>query len=148
MKNGKYIAILISAIVVIVGVVAVIGLISNNASNILENEYAQKEMLSKLYMEAIGSRDINLTLDESALKNIVTGESFSDDTINYLKTLENDTAEYSLEYILAISYHKETSTLTVTITSDTSVKTQKYKISVENGKLKYETDGFGTVVNY
>lgn len=146
MKKGKYIAILIAAIIVIVGIVAVIGLTSNNVSNILENEYAQREMLANIYTDMIRSRDINLTLDESALKNIVTGESFSNDTINYLKMVEKHDSTHPFPYVLAISYHKETSTLTVTITSDTSVETQKYKISVENGKLKYEADGFGTIV--
>lgn len=147
MKNGKYIAILVIGIIVIVGIIALIWVNSDNTGNVLENEYAQREILAKIYLEMIRSRDINLTLDESALKNIVTGEFFSNDTINYLKMLENDTSTDSIEYVLAISYYAETSTLTVTITSGKSVETQKYKILVENGKLKYETDGFGTIIN-
>lgn len=148
MKNGKYIAILIIGILVIIGVISAIALTTHIPNKVLENEYAQRDMLANIYSDMIRSRDINLTLDESALKNIVTGESFSNDTINYLKMLEKHDSSYSFSYVLAISYHDETSILTVTITSDNSLETQKYKISVENGKITYEADGFGNIVNY
>lgn len=148
MKNGKYIAILLVGILVVIGVVLIIAFTTHSPNKVLENEYAQRDMLANIYSDMIRSRDINLTLDESALKNIVTDEYFSNDTINYLKMLEKQDSSYPFPYVLAISYHAETSILTVTMTSDNSLETQKYRISVENGKITYEHDGLCNIVNY
>ena len=146
MKNGKYIAILVIGIIVIVGIVALIGINSNLAhvNDVLANEYAQREMLSNIYMDIIGSRDINVALDESALKNLITGESFSDDTINYLTTLSQFANNGSLNYVLYTEYNVNTNRLIVKLKSDTSEYTNKYTISVESGKITYEPDEIST----
>lgn len=150
MKNSKYIALLIASIIGIIGIVTFLMINSNNISesDILENEYAQKEMLASIYTDMISSRDINLTLDESALKNLITGEQFSNHTINYLTTVVKPLdSDNSITYTLSTTYSQATNILTIKVTSDTTIETQKFIISVQNGKLSYKHYGMGTVVD-
>ena len=146
MKNGKYIAILLACILVVIGVVSIITFSSNskNTNEILKNEYIQRDMLANIYMSIVSQKEANITLDESALKNIVTGEDFSEETKNYLKLLNKTGYSELSDYTLYTQYNPSTNRLFVTLRSKTYEGVWKYTISFKNGKIEYVADSIRT----
>ncbi len=152
MKNNN-VAILVVSIVLICVVVCIACItfaFRSNFENKLKEEEAQIELVTKIYKDFMdGIVDANkdsVVLDESALKNIATGEALSESGLKNLKKnveIKNDKSGFN--YILSAKYSNKTDRIVVTLTRDADasigVFTQKYKIYIKDGKLEYKIDG-------
>lgn len=149
----KNIIILIGIIIVVVFVLLfILQVRSNNFDKIIKNENAQVDVLLELFEETlsvVNPENVNLTLDESALNNFVTHESFTEENVSKLKQIEKSIENTQIIYKLGIDYAEDTNILTINI-SDNEGKyshIQNYKLNVKDGKIIYETEGPGTTIN-
>ena len=154
MKKNN-IAILVVTIVLVCTVIAVACVTfvcRTKFVNKLTEEEAQIELVTKIYKEFMNNKvDVendSVTLDESALKNLVTGENLSESGANSLKeNIEIKNNDTGYKYVLSVKYSNKTDKIIVTITRDTDANlgqytaTQKYKVSLKDGKLEYVADG-------
>ncbi len=150
MKSRKGIILLIclAVVVVIIAVVAILLFNSNKVERLLKDENVQVELLASMYKDMLKfNDDANIVLDESALKNILTNEKFSEENTSKLKEFEKD-MESSRTLILKVTYAKKTHTLYLSLTdtrNNIKVESSQYKIDVSNGKLVYKS-GIGHTV--
>ena len=125
---------------------------SNNFDKIIKNENAQVDVLLELFEETlsvVNPENVNLILDESALNNFVTHESFTEENVSKLKQIEKSIENTQIIYKLGVDYAEDTNILTINI-SDNEGKyshIQNYKLNVKDGKIIYETEGPGTTIN-
>lgn len=150
----KYIFGIIIAIIAIV--LIIIGVYFYNIHNnqkILENENNQVEVLRQIYGEYINSFELeesNIILNEDCFKNIITDVEFSDENKEKLKQLERTSETYEFRYEISSTYSKKTSNLIVEIKEmDEGLMngSQKYRLYVEDGKIKFESNGLGQITN-
>lgn len=149
----KNIIILIGIIIVVVFVLLfILQVRSNNFDKIIKNENAQVDVLLELFEETlsvVNPENVNLILDESALNNFVTHESFTEENVSKLKQIEKSIENTQIIYKLGVDYAEDTNILTINI-SDNEGKyshIQNYKLNVKDGKIIYETEGPGTTIN-
>lgn len=147
-------------IIILIGIIIVVAFVllfilqvrSNNFDKIIKNENAQVDVLLELFEETlsvVNPENVNLTLDESALNNFVTHESFTEENVSKLKEIEKSIENTQIIYKLGIDYAEDTNILTINI-SDNEGKyshIQNYKLNVKDGKIIYETEGPGTTIN-
>ena len=147
-------------IIILIGIIIVVAFVllfilqvrSNNFDKIIKNENAQVDVLLELFEETlsvVNPENVNLTLDESALNNFVTHESFTEENVSKLKQIEKSIENTQIIYKLGVDYAEDTNILTINI-SDNEGKyshIQNYKLNVKDGKIIYETEGPGTTIN-
>lgn len=150
MKNRIiFIALLLIFIVIIV--LISIFFIRNNEKNILLSNDNQVDVLIEIYNDFISSMNINdnIILSDNTLKNIITGERFDEENIERLRKFEDKKDNSNNPYTLSIEFFPKTNILNVTISRNKygyESKSQKYKLSIKNGKINYEQFGEGTIV--
>lgn len=154
--KSKFIPItLIFLIIIIALVLALFFIFGNNNSNvdkIIENENVQIAVLTDIYVDVlstINTDDGNIVLDNSALKNILTNEDFSEEGILKLKSVEKTNEDTNITYTIYSKYLSTTHTLSIEIIKDGTgymKHTQKYTLSVDNGKINFERDELGETV--
>ena len=149
----KNIIILIGIIIVVVFVLLfILQVRSNNFDKTIKNENAQVDVLLELFEETlsvVNPENVNLILDESALNNFVTHESFTEENVSKLKEIEKSIENTQIIYKLGVDYAEDTNILTINI-SDNEGKyshIQNYKLNVKDGKIIYETEEPGTTIN-
>ena len=147
-------------IIILIGIIIVVAFVllfilqvrSNNFDKIIKNENAQVDVLLELFEETlsvVNPENVNLILDESALNNFVTHESFTEENVSKLKQIEKSIENTQIIYKLGVDYAEDTNILTINI-SDNEGKyshIQNYKLNVKDGKIIYETEGPGTTIN-
>ena len=154
MKNNNIVILVVSIVLicVVVCIACITFAFRSNFENKLKEEEAQIELVTKIYKEFMDKKvdadKDNVSLDESALKNIATGEDLSESGLNNLKkNVEIKNEDAGFNYILSVKYSNKTDRLVVTLTRDTDANlgaytaTQKYKIYIKDGKLEYKIDG-------
>ena len=93
--------------------------------------------------------NINVVLDESALKNLLTNEEYKEENILKLKRIEKNIEDSDSIYTISMQYSKKTYMLTIDITKSKGSymkTTQKYKLEVKDGKITYQRNGQGIIV--
>lgn len=150
----KYILGIIIVIIIIALLIGGIYLYNvQNNKKILENENNQVEVLRQIYGEYINSFELeesNIILNEDCFKNIITDVEFSDENKEKLKQLERTSDTYDFRYEISSTYSDKTSNLIVEIKEmDEGLMngSQKYRLYVEDGKIKFESNGLGQITN-
>ena len=155
MKSYKIIILIlfIVSISIIITLLTLYKFDTNNVNKLLEDEEKQVEILDKIYQDFIknfNTEYINIKLDESALKNILTNDNFNEDNVTKLKNIEKKYENSQVTYTLSIQYSYSTQELNVKfVRSDYESKmqaTQKYKIYTQNDEIIYDRVGYGTIL--
>ena len=155
MKSYKVIILIlfIVSISIIITLLTLYKFHTNNVNKLLEDEEKQVEILDKIYQDFIknfNTEYINIKLDESALKNILTNDNFNEDNITKLKNIEKKYENSQVTYTLSIQYSYSTQELNVKfVRSGYEPKmqaTQKYKIYTQNDEIIYDRVGYGTIL--
>lgn len=142
MKRNVLIVIFIVIIFVICILLGII-LKQNNDLKTLKSNDKQIKFLSDLYKDFLSEAEIKedeVILLESALKNIVTRESFDNKEVNEINKdatmIDNEKYEMSLEYFPK----NRTITLSLKGKDGTNIW-QKYKLYIYNQEIKYKKIG-------
>ena len=94
MKSSKNIVMLIVlCVVVLLAVIAVFFVNKNSVNNCIKDEKVQVETLKEIYKDMFSNfntQDVNIVLDETALKNILTDERFSEENVTKLREVEKN----------------------------------------------------------
>ena len=153
MKSNKSIIILfIFFVIVLLIVVAIFFVNKNSVNNLIKDENLQVDTLSGIYTDmfnTINTENISVVLDESALKNVLTDKSFTEENTLKLRKIERSVENSQSTYTLYVKYSKDTNTISIKIIETGIGKTkinQKYKLNVRNGKINFERDGSGTII--
>jgi len=148
MKNR---IIIISFVTIIVAVLISSFLIKNNKNDILLNNDKQVDVLLEIYNDFISDIDNkeNIVLSDDSLKNIITREFFDESNIKRLKSIECQEKSSNNIYTLDIEFYPRTNVLNIIIHNNEngySGRSQKYKLSVKNGRINYKRFGAGTII--
>lgn len=150
MKIKNYIVILVCILLVVASILFIIfSFNTKSIDKLIEDENIQVETLNNVYkdmLSKVNTDNANIILDQSSLKNILTGEELTQENISKLKELEKN-SESEEKYILYTKYSKETYTLILEVIGSgvgNTKTTQKYKLEVKDGDLVYVIDGEGT----
>ena len=142
----KYIILVILAVLVIGAIV----FFYYNKKEVLKSDKKQVEVLESVYKDFLKnkmSNDYEVTLDDSCLKNIITKNDFSDEDKEILWKIEsNDENSSYFSYVLYSIFDSENLVLTLNLrrSDGNQENTQRYKLHVSGGKIKYEIYGLGT----
>lgn len=142
------IIILIAICVIIFGLWIVFK--SNSIDKLIEDENVQVDTLINIYKDVVErNKEANIILGESALKNIITKENFTDENTLKIKSVEKNSAEFNVTCSLYKSYSKSKHVVTVTVIGDDGKtrNTEEYKLYVKDGKVEVEHKG-GTMMFY
>ena len=153
MKSSKNIVMLIVlCVVVLLAVIAVFFVNKNSVNNCIKDEKVQVETLKEIYKDMFSNfntQDVNIVLDETALKNILTDERFSEENVTKLREVEKNVEGLQSTYTLYTKYSKDTGVITIEVVGsgvDNSKTTQEYKLNVKNGNVVFERSGFGNTI--
>ena len=153
MKSSKNIVMLIVlCVVVLLAVIAVFFVNKNSVNNCIKDEKVQVETLKEIYKDMFSNfntQDVNIVLDETALKNILTDERFSEENVTKLQEVEKNVEGLQSTYTLYTKYSKDTEVITIEVVGsgvDNSKTTQEYKLNVKNGNVVFERSGFGNTI--
>ena len=97
----------------------------------------------------LNTQDVNIVLDETALKNILTEQRFSEENVTKLQEVEKNVEGAQSTYTLYTKYSKDTEVITIEVVGsgvDNSKTTQEYKLNVKNGNVVFERSGFGNTI--
>lgn len=140
MKNIKIIMPIILIIIILAIILTYIGIEVNKQkiNNIIEDEAKQVQTLKAIYKDFLKNCDGNILLDKSTLKNIITGNNFSEENKNILKQIETNLGNSHFTYTLYINYNINTRVLKLTLEgTDTSIFSTSYKLNVKNSNITY-----------
>ena len=140
MKNIKIIMPIILIIIILAIILTYIGIEVNKQkiNNIIEDEAKQVQTLKAIYKDFLKNCDGNILLDKSTLKNIITGNNFSEENKNTLKQIETNLGNSHFTYTLYINYNTNTRVLKLTLEgTDTSIFSTSYKLNVKNSNITY-----------
>lgn len=153
MKSSKNIVILIIlCVVVLLAVIAVCFVNKNSVNNCIKDEKVQVETLKEIYKDMFSNfntQDVNIVLDETALKNILTDERFSEENVTKLREVEKNVEGLQSTYTLYTKYSKDTGVITIEVVGSgvkNSKRIQQYKLNVKNSKLNFERYKAGTTI--
>lgn len=153
MKSSKNIVILIIlCVVVLLAVIAVFFVNKNSVNNCIKDEKVQVETLKEIYKDMFSNfntQDVNIVLDETALKNILTDERFSEENVTKLREVEKNVEGLQSTYTLYTKYSKDTGVITIEVVGSgvkNSKRIQQYKLNVKNSKLNFERYKAGTTI--
>ena len=135
-------------ILIIVFIILVLAIISafiffkwneNRINSIITDESKQVQALRVIYTDFLSNqKEGNIVLDESALKNIITDEFFTEENQNILKLLEVNSGNNSFTYTLYAEYNPVNSVLSLSLDgTDTSLYTKTYKLNVKDSNITY-----------
>ena len=153
MKSSKNIVMLIVlCVVVLLAVIAVFFVNKNSVNNCIKDEKVQVETLKEIYKDMfsnLNTQDVNIVLDETALKNILTDERFSEENVTKLQEVEKNVEGLQSTYTLYTKYSKDTGVITIEVVGSgvkNSKRIQQYKLNVKNSKLNFERYKAGTTI--
>ena len=153
MKSSKNIVMLIVlCVVVLLAVIAVFFVNKNSVNNCIKDEKVQVETLKEIYKDMFSNfntQDVNIVLDETALKNILTDERFSEENVTKLQEVEKNVEGLQSTYTLYTKYSKDTGVITIEVVGSgvkNSKRIQQYKLNVKNSKLNFERYKAGTTI--
>lgn len=135
-------------ILIIVFIILVLAIISafiffkwneNRINSIITDESKQVQALRVIYTDFLSNqKEGNIVLDESALKNIITDEFFTEENQNILKLLEVNSGNNSFTYTLYAEYNPVNRVLSLSLDgTDTSLYTKTYKLNVKDSNITY-----------
>lgn len=135
-------------ILIIVFIILVLAIISafiffkwneNRINSIITDEAKQVQALRVIYTDFLSNQNEgNIVLDESALKNIITDEFFTEENQNILKLLEVNSGNNSFTYTLYAEYNPVNRVLSLSLDgTDTSLYTKTYKLNVKDSNITY-----------
>ena len=135
-------------ILIIVFIILVLAIISafiffkwneNRINSIITDEAKQVQALRVIYTDFLSNqKEGNIVLDESALKNIITDEFFTEENQNILKLLEMNSGNNSFTYTLYAEYNPVNRVLSLSLDgTDTSLYTKTYKLNVKDSNITY-----------
>ncbi len=152
MKSKINILILLCLIIFITLISVVISSFNkNNINRLLKDENIQADILFDIYNDMLNefsTDNLNIVLDQSAIKNILTNEEYRKENVLKLKRIEKNIEDSNRTYTISINYSKKTSTLMITITENGGSymkANQKYKLYVKKGKINYLLEGNGLI---
>lgn len=153
MKSNKNIVMLIIlCVVVLLAVIAVFFVNKNSINNCIKDEKVQVEILKEIYKDMfsnLNTQDVNIVLDETALKNILTDERFSKENVTKLQEVEKNVEGAQSTYTLYTKYSKDTEVIAIEVNGSgvkNSKRIQQYKLNVKNSKLNFERYKAGTTI--
>ena len=153
MKSSKNIVMLIVlCVVVLLAVISVFFVNKNSVNNCIKDEKVQVETLKEIYKDMfsnLNTQDVNIVLDETALKNILTDERFSEENVTKLREVEKNVEGLQSTYTLYTKYSKDTEVITIEVVGSgvkNSKRIQQYKLNVKNSKLNFERYKAGTTI--
>ena len=153
MKSSKNIVMLIVlCVVVLLAVIAVFFVNKNSVNNCIKDEKVQVETLKEIYKDMFSNfntQDVNIVLDETALKNILTDERFSEENVTKLREVEKNVEGLQSTYTLYTKYSKDTGVITIEVVGSgvkNSKRIQQYKLNAKNSKLNFERYKAGTTI--
>lgn len=114
--------------------------------NIPSDENLQVSVLQEIYRDFLASQDLSnctISLDESAVLNLVTNQKFSDSSIEELEYFTKKYKGTRTEYILSSTYSNGVLKLKLSeqaeglSTFDLYECTSTFKLIIDDGKLSY-----------
>ncbi len=150
MKDRKIKVIPVVALVILLILVIILIVskmyINRRNEEIMSSEGNQIIVLNKLYREflsnSIDKSDVTIILNDSALRNIVTKQPFSEENINKLKEIEIQSENPSNIYTLYAKIGGKFIELTL-IDENNTIEVQKYELYINNGNIEYKKSGEG-----
>lgn len=124
-----------------IAIVAYLLIFNLNKKVLLDNKN-QVELLSEMYKDFvldININEYNISLDDSAIKNLITKEYFDESSIDVLKQVETSYSDSKSDYILSLKYDYNKKIIELTLKNDSgNMIRQKYILKIKNGKINYE----------
>ena len=124
-----------------IAIVAYLLIFNSNKKVLLDNKN-QVELLSEMYKDFVLDININeysISLDDSAIKNLITKEYFDESSIDILKQVETSYSDSKSNYILSLKYDYNKKIIELTLKNDSgNMIRQKYILKIKNGKINYE----------
>lgn len=124
-----------------IAIVAYLLIFNSNKKVLLDNKN-QVELLSEMYKDFvldININEYNISLDDSAIKNLITKEYFDESSIDILKQVETSYSDSKSDYILSLKYDYNKKIIELTLKNDSgNMIRQKYILKIKNGKINYE----------
>lgn len=150
--NKNIVMLIVLCVVVLLAVIAVFFVNKNSVNNCIKDEKVQVETLKEIYKDMfsnLNTQDVNIVLDETALKNILTGERFSEENVTKLQEVEKNVEGAQSTYTLYTKYSKDTEVIAIEVNGSgvkNSKRIQQYKLNVKNSKLNFERYKAGTTI--
>ena len=150
--NKNIVMLIVLCVVVLLAVIAVFFVNKNSVNNCIKDEKVQVETLKEIYKDMfsnLNTQDVNIVLDETALKNILTDERFSEENVTKLQEVEKNVEGLQSTYTLYTKYSKDTGVITIEVVGSgvkNSKRIQQYKLNVKNSKLNFERYKAGTTI--
>lgn len=124
-----------------IAIIAYLLIFNLNKKVLLDNKN-QVELLSEMYKDFvldININEYNISLDDSAIKNLITKEYFDESSIDILKQVETSYSDSKSNYILSLKYDYNKKIIELTLKNDSgNMIRQKYILKIKNGKINYE----------
>lgn len=124
-----------------IAIIAYLLIFNSNKKVLLDNKN-QVELLSEMYKDFvldININEYNISLDDSAIKNLITKEYFDESSIDILKQVETSYSDSKADYILSLKYDYNKKIIELTLKNDSgNMIRQKYILKIKNGKINYE----------
>ena len=124
-----------------IAIIAYLLIFNLNKKVLLDNKN-QVELLSEMYKDFvldININEYNISLDDSAIKNLITKEYFDESSIDILKQVETSYSDSKSNYILSLKYDYNKKIIELTLKNDSgNMIRQKYILKITNGKINYE----------
>ena len=128
-------------VILMIAIIAYLLIFNLNKKVLLDNEN-QVELLSEMYKDFVLDTNINeynISLDDSAIKNLITKEYFDESSIDILKQVETSYSDSKSDYILSLKYDYNKKIIELTLKNDSgNMIRQKYILKIKNGKINYE----------
>lgn len=150
--NKNIVMLIVLCVVVLLAVIAVFFVNKNSVNNCIKDEKVQVETLKEIYKDMfsnLNTQDVNIVLDETALKNILTDERFSKENVTKLQEVEKNVEGAQSTYTLYTKYSKDTEVIAIEVNGSgvkNSKRIQQYKLNVKNSKLNFERYKAGTTI--
>lgn len=145
MKVKKIFVITFILIIFFIAFLLLKSFITRKNNEILKNENIQIELLKKIYtnfIESNNKNNDNIILDNTALRNLLTKETFSEEHQYLLKQIgAKENPDFT--YILSLTYNIDSKILKLTLMEENGLETiiQKYKLNIKNNNLVFEPTG-------
>lgn len=124
-----------------IAIIAYLLIFNLNKKVLLDNKN-QVELLSEMYKDFVldfNINEYNISLDDSAIKNLITKEYFDESSIDILKQVETSYSDSKSNYILSLKYDYNKKIIELTLKNDSgNMIRQKYILKIKNGKINYE----------
>lgn len=146
-KNVVTIMIIFIIIIILLGGLIFLNFREKLDIQVLSDNNNQVEVLNDILREFLNEFNMDnnkVCLDDSCLKNIITGNEFEEAQKNYLKSIEIKNSEYIFLYKISIDYDNAKKILNISLDRDdgNEIGKQKYKIYVNDNRILYEKYGF------